>query len=309
MNLAELMRPTNLNDVIGNEHIVNPLRKQLADDTLSQTLMFTGQYGSGKTTFAKIIAKEIEADVTEIDCGSEGTIDNIRQLIVSATHSSLFSPKKVFIFDEAHKLSQVSQTALLKTLEEPNKNIHFILLTNEPQKLLKTIQSRCVVYETRPATNEQVGIAVGKVKDKFNVTFEDNNDFWSVIEIAEGSFRVIYSLLEKIITAAGPNGHISSIDFRNIVGSYKDEIVNNENLPKALVEGNIEIALSSLNTLTDTSTPFATTMSIYKYLRKGYIEKWAREEHVKYILVDITSLISSKLVNWYDIERLIWKYL
>jgi len=311
MNLAETMRPKTLDEVIGNEHIVTPLRKQLEDGTLSQSLMFTGIYGSGKTSFAKIIANELHADVTEIDCGSEGSVENIRQLVESATHSSLFSAKKVFILDEAHKLSQPAQSALLKTLEDSNNNVHFILVTNEPKKLMKTIQSRCVVYETRPATNAQVGEAVNRVKEKYGIEFESTKDFWPVIEQAEGSLRVVYSVLEKLIPAANEKGFISSETFQSIIGSYEAEQESNENFPRSLLKKDMQGALDALESAMENSNPVVTAMGAYRYLRTVYTKGKPneRQPHVQALLVDLTPLVHSRLVEWYDLEVLIWRHM
>lgn len=309
MNLAEMMRPTTLDEVIGNEHIVDPLQKQLDDGTLSQTIMFTGQFGSGKTTFAKILANELKAEVTEIDCGSAGSVENMRKLVDSAIHSSLFADKKVFILDEVHKLSQPGQSALLKTLEDPNDNVHFILITNEPQKVLKTIKSRCVVYETKPASNTDVGEAVRRVKEKFGIEFESNNDFWAVIEQSEGSLRTVYSLLEKLIAAADENGYVPSNTFHAIVGKGGVEAVD-ENLPKSFVNKDINGALEAIKAAkSETGNAVGTAMGLYNYMKAGWLKGWGQKAHVKAAMADLAVMLSTKNVDWMDLEALVWKHL
>ena len=117
MNLAESLRPLTLSDVIGNTHITKPLLKQLETGTLSQSLLLHGSFGTGKTTIVRCLATALNADVTELDCGSDGGIDKIRSLVVdSSRYSSLVAPKKLFVLDEVHQLSAAAFTALLKTL-------------------------------------------------------------------------------------------------------------------------------------------------------------------------------------------------
>jgi DNA polymerase-3 subunit gamma/tau len=226
MNLAERMRPKTLNEVIGNLHIVKPLRKQLETGTLSQTMMITGQFGSGKTTIAKIIASELDAEVYEIDCGSDGGVDRMREIVDSAYVSSLFSKNKVFILDEVHGLSKQAQSALLKTLEEAKVGVYFILLTTEEKKILPTIRSRCVVYETDAANKEDIGIAVHRVLKEFNLTVENMADFWSVVYQSEGSLRQVYSLMEKLVASADEDSFISSEVFKSVLKDSSSEEVD-----------------------------------------------------------------------------------
>lgn len=309
MNLAEVMRPKTLDDVIGNEHVVSALKKQLETNTLSQTLMFTGDAGQGKTTFAKIIANELKAEVSEIDCGSEGSIETIRDLVDSSKLTSLFANKKVFILDEVHALSKPGQSALLKTLEEPQKNVHFILLTTDPNKVLNTIRTRCVEYETKPATTEQIGEAVKKVEVKFGVTFENRKDLWSIVEQANGSLRQVYAFLEKLVAVADNNNVITSAAFHDILGSSMEQV--DENLPKAFLSNDLVKALTTLNNLRKGGmNPTGTLIGIYNYLKLFYLKNPEEiNDKNKELMYHTAFLISEKTITWDSIESLAWKYL
>lgn len=309
MNLAEVMRPKTLDDVIGNEHVVSALKKQLETNTLSQTLMFTGDAGQGKTTFAKIIANELKAEVSEIDCGSEGSIETIRDLVDSSKLTSLFANKKVFILDEVHALSKPGQSALLKTLEEPQKNVHFILLTTDPNKVLNTIRTRCVEYETKPATTEQIGEAVKKVEVKFGVTFENRKDLWSIVEQANGSLRQVYAFLEKLVAVADNNNVITSAAFHDILGSSMEQV--DENLPKAFLSNDLVKALTTLNNLRKGGmNPTGTLIGIYNYLKLVYLKNPEEiNDKNKELMYHTAFLISEKTITWDSIESLAWKYL
>lgn len=305
MNLAETMRPTTLDEVIGNEHIVKPLRKQLESGTLSQSLMIIGQYGSGKTTFAKIIANHLKAEVYEVDCGSDGGIDRIREVVDAASMSSLFSTAKVFILDEVHGLSKPSQSALLKTLEEPRPNLYFILLTTEDKKVLPTIRSRCVTYKTKPATNAEIGEAVRRVEEKYNLKVEAKSNYWAVIEQADGSLRQVYAILEKLVSSADEKGFISSEVFQSVVGSHGHQEVD-ENLPLAYLKGDIESVLGIIKSIKTEANTVGTALGVYNYLKAVHLKN---RQGNKPLMADLALLLSHKQIEWEHFEWLAWKHL
>jgi DNA polymerase-3 subunit gamma/tau len=305
MNLAERMRPKTLNEVIGNLHIVKPLRKQLETGTLSQTMMITGQFGSGKTTIAKIIASELDAEVYEIDCGSDGGVDRMREIVDSAYVSSLFSKNKVFILDEVHGLSKQAQSALLKTLEEAKVGVYFILLTTEEKKILPTIRSRCVVYETDAANKEDIGIAVHRVLKEFNLTVENMADFWSVVYQSEGSLRQVYSLMEKLVASADEDGFISSEVFKSVLKDSSSEEVD-ENLPRAFLDRDIKESLETISRIKKESNVISTTIGLYNYLKAVYVRSGKGN---KELLADMSFLLSHKQIEWEHLEWLVWKHL
>ena len=335
MNLAEEMRPKTLEETIGNETIRAALERQFSEGKLSQSYLFSGKYGSGKTTYAKIIAARLDAEITEIDCGSEGSIDKIREIIESSNSSSLFSDNKVFILDEAHRLGQPAQSALLKTLEEPKNNVHFILITTEPNKLLKTVRSRCVEFETRPAGTDELAEAIRRVRTRYNVVAEDRRDFYRVVEAADGSLRQAYAIMERLISAAELVGE-SLIDptdreqlhellvperFRSsdtiyrylpkqlflvVLGDDGKDVP--EHLPKAFLNKDGDAAMRAIKELSKSLMPLPTALGIYNYIKKVYLGG-TRKEHVPMLMAGLSKMLSDKEVTWMHLESLVWEHL
>jgi len=160
-------RPRTFDDVVGQSHITETLKNQVASDRLSHAYLFIGTRGTGKTTCAKILAKAVNCehpvngnpcnecricrgiddgsimDVMEMDAASNNGVDNVRQLRDEAIFSPATAKKRVYIIDEVHMLSTSAFNALLKILEEPPAHLMFILATTELNKVPATILSRC----------------------------------------------------------------------------------------------------------------------------------------------------------------------
>ena len=160
-------RPKAFADVIGQEHITETLRRQVAEGRTSHAYLFTGTRGTGKTTCAKILAKAVNCeapvdgdpcgkcpscvgidsggflDVLELDAASNNGVDQVRALRDEAVYSPANVKKRVYIVDEVHMLSTAAFNALLKILEEPPAHLIFILATTELHKVPATILSRC----------------------------------------------------------------------------------------------------------------------------------------------------------------------
>ena len=152
--LALRYRPKSFQDIIGQDRTVDQLRSALEKETLGHALLFSGPRGTGKTTTARIIAKQLNTElneaelamnVIEIDAASNTGVDNVREIIENLRYNT--RGHKVVILDEAHMLSKNAFNALLKTLEEPPPGVTFILVTTEPHKLIPTVRSRCQIYE------------------------------------------------------------------------------------------------------------------------------------------------------------------
>jgi DNA polymerase-3 subunit gamma/tau len=206
--LALKYRPTSFDEVIGQEDLVRQLRASLKTNTLGHALLFCGPRGTGKTTTARIIARELNPNltdaelvmnVTEIDAASNTGVDNVRELIENIRYST--RGHKVIILDEAHMMTKNAFNALLKTLEEPPPGVTFILVTTEPHKLIPTVVSRCQKYEFTEVDQETLEdyynvIVVGEDLEK--VVSRDRVHDISLK--AEGSVRDGLSLLQKALS-------------------------------------------------------------------------------------------------------------
>ena len=137
-------RPSDFNEVIGQEAQVRSLLAVLKGNSVPNTFLLTGSSGTGKTTLARIIAKHMDCETTEIDIASNNSADYARELVDSIEMSSLFSKKgKFLILDEVHMASKVFFGVLLKTLEEPPSHVGFALCTTDKSKIPPNILTRC----------------------------------------------------------------------------------------------------------------------------------------------------------------------
>src|SRR5947199_39679 len=148
-SLYRAYRPSTFADVVGQDQVTKPLEEQLRGKTAGHAYLFAGSRGLGKTSVARIFARELGAtskDLYEIDAASNNTVDDIRALTENVYTLPFESPYKVYILDEAHMLSKGAWNAFLKTLEEPPAHAIFILATTELNRVPETVQSRCQVF-------------------------------------------------------------------------------------------------------------------------------------------------------------------
>jgi len=161
MSLYQKYRPADLDDVVGNKTAIRALRKELdkGNEAMSHALMFTGGSGCGKTTLARIVAaflNSVSPDLVEINVASARGIDDIREIHREMSMLPMAGDARVWILDEVHRLTVDAQNALLKSLEDTPKHVYFLLATTDPQKLLKTIHSRCSTFKLTPPKEEEV---------------------------------------------------------------------------------------------------------------------------------------------------------
>lgn len=212
-------RPTNFDEVIGQDYTITMLKNAFLNDKLAHAFIFTGPRGTGKTSSAKLLAKLVNCenpidgkpcncctsclnindnpDVIEIDAASNTGVDNIREIISNVKIAPSFSKYKVYIIDEVHMLSQSAFNALLLTLEEPPKNIIFILATTEIQSVPITILSRCQRFDFNKITQETIFNQLKKVVmlENIDITDEALNE---ISFICDGGMRDAYSILDQV---------------------------------------------------------------------------------------------------------------
>ncbi len=199
-------RSSSLDEVIGQDHITTTLKNSLKTGKISHAYLFTGPRGVGKTSIARILAREVNnlpesttehLDIIEIDAASNRRIDEIRDLREKAQIAPSNATYKVYIIDEVHMLTKEAFNALLKTLEEPPKHVIFILATTELHKLPETIVSRTQRFTFKPI---EVADAVDHLKQiaKKEKIAIDTDALSLLAEHGRGSFRDSLSFLDQI---------------------------------------------------------------------------------------------------------------
>lgn len=259
-------RPKTFDDVVGQKHITITVKNQIKNNRIAHAYLFCGTRGTGKTSTAKIFAKALNCqnlkdgepcnecdmckkigsglaiDVTELDAASNNGVDNIRDIIEDVQYPPQEARYKVYIMDEVHMLSAGAVNAFLKTLEEPPKNVVFILATTDPQKLPITILSRCQRFDFKRIKNEEIFGRLRKIVDSRGI-FADDSSLMLIARISDGAMRDSLSILDQAISMGE-----GKVEYSNVVNMLG--LVTNENLLKlteAIIEKNVEKSIRQID--------------------------------------------------------------
>ena len=222
-------RPSSFDDVIGQDHIVRALSAALSKGAVAHAYLLPGSRGIGKTTIARIIAKEIgtsDNDIVEIDGASNRKIEDVRDLRENVRTLPFDSKYKVYIIDEVHMLTKEAWNALLKTLEEPPAHVVFILATTELEKVPETIVSRCQTFTLKKPTETILKDVVRDIAKKEGCALASGADEL-VATLGDGSFRDTIGILQKVLSIKEKGDKkISLAAVEEITGAPSGTLVN-----------------------------------------------------------------------------------
>ena len=250
LSLYRKYRPETFDQVLGQDHIVTALKSAIASGTISHAYLFAGSRGTGKTSIARIFARELgtsPSDIYEIDAASNNGVDEIRELRDGVSTLPFDSKYKVYILDEVHMLSKAAFNALLKTLEEPPAHVIFILATTELHKVLDTVKSRCQLFEFKKPTIEILHDMIIQGGKKEGVTIEpEAADL--IAKRGDGAYRDTWGIVERIL-ASSTNKTITPSDVERILATPHQEIVLE--FIASIISGNLSGAIGLVNQITN----------------------------------------------------------
>ena len=238
-------RPQTPGEVLGQDHVVRALTGAIRDGRLHHAFLFCGPRGTGKTSTARILAKMVNCatgptaepcggcdqciairegthlDVVEIDAASHGGVEDARELREKAPTAPVQGREKVYIIDEAQRLSREAFDALLKVFEEPPAGVRFVLATTEPHKMPATIVGRCQRFDFRRHTMEGLSELLLKVAASEGVTLDDSAAH-AIARHAEGSARDALSLLDQAGVLGGQK--VDDAAIQALLGAPRSEV-------------------------------------------------------------------------------------
>ena len=293
--LARKYRPSSFEEVVGQDHVIQALSNSILQDRIHQAFIFSGTRGVGKTTLGRILAKclncsssdkpvaipcnkcvnceEIKLgralDFYEQDAASQRGIDAMKDLLQTVPQSPANGRYKVYLLDEAHMLTTESFNALLKNLEEPPKHVVFILATTNPEKLPKTVQSRCLQLNLKTVGGTVLSNHLQKILKLEDITF-DQESIDLISDAASGSVRDALTILDQAI--AHGSGSLKSSNVRELLGTIDNSLL--VEMITSIIKGDGGAAYSSLTKIEELSPEYDVILkSIISILHKVSLEK------------------------------------
>lgn len=210
--LYKKYRPRSFKNVIGQAGAVRSL-EALIKRGLPHALLFSGPSGDGKTTLARIVAQILECgepDLNEINAANTKGVDTIRDIDRYSRMMPVSGPVRVYLIDEAHMLTKDAMNAILKVLEDPPKRAYFMLCTTDPQKLIKTIHTRCSEIKLSALSLTDLGLVCQRVIDKEGLSVSETV-LKEIVEAADGSARKALVILEQVGYIEGEEAQLEAI--------------------------------------------------------------------------------------------------
>ncbi len=263
--LYQKYRSQTFDEVVGQEYIVQSIKNAVRENKIGHAYLFCGPRGTGKTTMARILARAVNCehkenapcgecenckaalegnhpDIIEINAANETHVEDVRDLIDRARLAPMMGKKKIYIVDEVHQLSSSAASALLKTLEEPPEHVIFVLATTDPQKLLKTIISRCQRFDFSKVATDKIKKHLLDIASNENLKLEESAAL-KIAQLADGGMRDALSMLEQ--ASSYGNGDIKEKDIDAIYGltSTTEKL----ELLQAILEGDLASLLERIS--------------------------------------------------------------
>lgn len=292
-------RPQKLEEVVGQDHIKKALKNAIELNKISHAYLFTGPRGTGKTSTARIFAKSLNCkegptinpcgkcenciditnstpmDVIEIDAASNRKVEDAQNILEKVMFAPVNSRYKIYIIDEVHMLSTTAFNALLKTLEEPPKNVIFILATTEVHKVLDTIKSRCQRFDFKRISTEDIVKHLRYIADNEKINITDDALF-TIAKNSAGGMRDSIALLDQLSVLDGDEA-ISTDDINNLLGRLSFDTLNS--LSDKIVNSKPQEAIEELEKIYNSGNePVQILTNLMDYLKNLLIVKNCRKE-------------------------------
>jgi len=228
---VEKYRPTTLEEYVGNETIKNKISDYLKQGSI-QNLLFHGVAGTGKTTLAKLITKNLNCDLLYINASDERGIDTIREKIIPFASTMGFNDVKIVILDEADYLTPQAQATLRNTIESCSKTTRFIFTCNYLERIISPLQSRCQTFEITPPSKQEVNNKCESILSKEDISYE-NNDILTIIDTHYPDIRKIINTIQGSVIDGGQRDYYLKIDNNSLKNTQLGGIVVDALIRKA----------------------------------------------------------------------------
>ena len=317
-------RPRSFDDVVGQKHITETLKRQVQAGRLTHAYLFTGTRGTGKTTCAKILARAVNCknpqegnpcnhcaactgiengsilDVVELDAASNNRVDDVRAMLEEAAYTPATVAKRVYIIDEVHMLSPQAFNALLQILEEPPEHLMFILATTELHKVPATIKSRCQQFAFKRIQAEEIAGRLRYVSEQEGIQLTQEGAAL-IARLADGGMRDALSLLDQCVGAGGPVDQDRVFQVLGLAGNLQTV-----GLLEEIAAGNLPGALERLSKLyTGGKEMSALAGELSALLRDLLVSKSAPKGGAGLLTGGYDSATLERLGGLFDIPRLV----
>lgn len=214
LELYKKHRPASLKGVLGQEDAIASLHEMVKNKRVPHSILFTGPSGCGKTTLARILKSRLgcgDSDFTELNCADFRGIDMVREIRSRMGLAPIDGTCRIWLIDEAHQMSNPAQNAFLKILEDTPKHVYFFIATTDPQKLIRTIITRCSEVRVKSLGVPALRQLITGVAEREGVTVTEGV-VDKIIESCEGSARMALVLLHKVIGLENEDKMIDAIE-------------------------------------------------------------------------------------------------